>query len=281
VAAASAPTDAAAYAAEVGGVLDLVNAGRAGDAASEMRASGLDGSEPEIYRDLTRQPPDLADAQARLRALQAVLSAPAAGGDPVQQRAQIQKILALRRYAGNQPSAWDRFWNWVGDRIAEFLDALVRPAQGFQIPTWVWLVALVAALGLAALGILLIGGFARSARRRRAARQLGVEPARMVRERFREADRLAATGDWDGAVRALAEAVATRLSGEPWWATSPQTLRELFRQAGWLEALRPLLLAFETVVYARRSLDEPGFRAAEAAAAPVRSQPPPAEEVAA
>ena len=102
----------------------------------------------------------------------------------------------------------------------------------------------------------------------------------MVRERFREADRLSAAGDWNGAVRALAEAVATRLSGEPWWATSPQTLRELFRQAGRLDSLRPLLLAFETVVYARRSIDEPAYRAAEAAAAAIRVQPA-AEEVAA
>jgi len=78
----------------------------------------------------------------------------------------------------------------------------------------------------------------------------------------------------------LAEAVATRLSGEPWWATSPQTLRELFRQAGRLDSLRPLLLAFETVVYARRSIDEPAYRAAEGAAAAIRAQRAP-EEVAA
>ena len=95
----------------------------------------------------------------------------------------------------------------------------------------------------------------------------------MVRERFGEADRLSAAGDWNGAVRALAEAVATRLSGEPWWATSPQTLRELFRHAGRLDSLRPLLLAFETVVYARRSIDQPAYRMAEAAAAQIRAQP--------
>ncbi|TMF88326.1 MAG: hypothetical protein E6I08_07655 [Chloroflexi bacterium] len=280
-AAATPSTDASAYAAEVGRVLEQVVAGQAAAAAAEMRAGGLDSSEPEIYRDLNQQPPDLADAEARLRALQAALGAPATGGDPAQEHAQIQKILSLRRYAGNQPSAWDRFWNWVGDRIAEFLDSLARPALGFQIPTWVWLAALAVAVLLAALGVLLIGGFARSSRRRRRAAELGPEPARMVRERFREADRRAAAGDWDGAVRALAEAVATRLSGEPWWATSPQTLRELFRQVGWLEALRPLLLAFEMVVYARRSIDEPAYRAAEAAAVPVRVQPPPAEEAAA
>ncbi|MEP7104408.1 MAG: hypothetical protein ABI838_00990, partial [Chloroflexota bacterium] len=108
---------------------------------------------------------------------------------------------------------------------------------------------------------------------------LGLEPATMVRERFREADRLAAAGDWDGAVRALAEAVATRISGEPWWVSSPQTLRELFRQVGRLDALRPLLAAFEEVVYGRRRLAEPAYRAAEAAAAAIRAEP--AAEVAA
>ncbi|HEX6349201.1 MAG TPA: hypothetical protein VF160_07410 [Candidatus Dormibacteraeota bacterium] len=279
--AAAPPAGADAYAAAIGRVLDLVVARQAGEAAAEMRSEGLDGSEPEVYRDLTEQPPDLEDAEARLHALQAALGTPAAGGDPAQEHAQIKHILSLRRYAGNQPSAWDRFWNWVGERIAEWLDSLARPALGLSIPTWIWVVLLVAALLAAGLGVLLIAGFARASRRRRRAAELGMEPARMVRERFREADRLAAAGDWEGAVRALAEAVATRLSGEPWWASSPQTLRELFRQAGRLEALRPLLLAFETVVYGRRTLDEPAYRAAEAAAAPIRAQPPPAEEAAA
>jgi len=245
-----------------------------------MRASGLNTGEPEIYRDLTERPPDLQDADTRLRALQAALGAPAAGGDPAHERAEIQRILSLPRYAGNQPSPWDRFWNWVGDRIAEFLNALARPGLGFEIPTWIWLVVVAAALALAAVGVLLIGSLARSSRRRPRAAGLGIEPMRRVRERFREADRLAADGDWEGAVRALAEAVATRLSGEPWWATSPQTLRELFRQAGRLDQLRPLLLAFETVVYGRRGLDQAGYRAAEAAAAPIRAEPPVEERAA-
>jgi hypothetical protein len=54
----------------------------------------------------------------------------------------------------------------------------------------------------------------------------------------------------------------------------------MFRQAGRLEPLRPLLLAFEAVVYGRRSIDGAAYRAAEAAAAPVRAQPP-ADQVAA
>jgi len=81
-AAATPSTDASAYAAEVGRVLEQVVAGQAAAAAAEMRAGGLDSSEPEIYRDLNQQPPDLADAEARLRALQAALGAPATGGDP-------------------------------------------------------------------------------------------------------------------------------------------------------------------------------------------------------
>lgn len=278
--AAAPPAGADAYATAVGRVLDLVVARQAGAAAAEMRSDGLDGTEREVYRDLTEQPPDFEDAEVRLRAVQAVLGTPAAGGDPAHEHAQIQHILSLHRYAGNQPSAWDRFWNWVGERLAEWLESLARPALGLAIPIWVWVVLLVAALLAAGLGVVLIAGFARASRRRRRAAELGVEPARMVRERFREADRLAAAGDWEGAVRALAEAVATRLSGEPWWASSPQTLRELFRQAGRLEPLRPLLLAFETVVYGRRKLEEAAYRAAEAAAGPIRAQPPP-EEVAA
>jgi hypothetical protein len=246
-----------------------------------MRSSGLAASEPEVYRDLTAKPPDLPDAESRLRAVAATLEAPAASSDPARARAEIKRILSLRRYAGNQPSAWDRFWSWVGSKIVDWLSSLNLPAGGVEIPTWVWLVLVAAAVAIAAVGVALVAGLARRSRRRRRAAESGIEPARMVRERFREADRLAAAGDWEGAVRALAEAVATRLSGEPWWATSPQTLRELFRQAGRLESMRPLLLAFETVVYGRRSIEEAAYRAAEAAAAPVRAEPPAEEATAA
>lgn len=261
-------------------MLDLVTAGDAAGAAAEMESTGLDRGLAEAYGDLVAKPPDLADAERRLRAAQAALETPATGGDPVQEQAEVKRILSLSRYAGNQPSAWDRFWNWVGNRILEWLSSQNLPAGGLNIPTWIWLALLVAALAIAAVGVALIAGFSRRSRRRRDAAASGLEPARMVRERFREADRLSAAGDWNGAVRALAEAVATRLSGEPWWATSPQTLRELFRQAGRLDSLRPLLLAFETVVYARRSIDEPAYRAAEGAAAAIRAQRAP-EEVAA
>lgn len=261
-------------------VLERVAAGDATGATAEMRSSGLETSEAEAYSDLVARPPDLPDAESRLRAAQNALEAPAPAGDPVQERAEIKRILSLRRYAGNQPSAWDRFWNWVGNRIVDWLSSLNLPAGAFVIPTWIWLALLVAALAIGAVGVALIAGLSRRSRRRRRAAALAIEPARMVRERFQEADRLSAAGDWNGAVRALAEAVATRLSGEPWWATSPQTLRELFRQAGRLDSLRQLLLAFETVVYGRRSIDEAGYRAAEAAAAAIRAQPP-SEEVAA
>ena len=271
--AAAASATPGGYRTAVTRVLALVDQGDAGGAAAELQASGLAGSLPEVDSDLRLSPPDLEDAARRLRAALAALDQPADTADPARDRTEVKRILNLPRYAGNRPSPWDQFLAWVGARIIDWLNSIHLPLGGLAIPTWIWLVLVGAAVVAAAIGVALVARFCGSAGRGRAAGS-GMEPARMVRERFQEADRLAAAGDWDGAVRALAEAVATRLSGEPWWASSPQTLRELFRQAGRQEALHPLLAAFEHVVYGRRRLNEAGYRAAGAAAAAIRAEPP-------
>jgi hypothetical protein len=89
-------------------------------------------------------------------------------------------------------------------------------------------------------------------------------------DRFREADALAAAGDYAAAVRALAGGVAGSLGGEGAWEASPLTVRELFDRSERPEALRPLLLPFEAAVYGARTPDRAAYEEAAAAALPFR-----------
>ena len=94
-----------------------------------------------------------------------------------------------------------------------------------------------------------------------------------ARDRFAEADRLSASGDLTGALRALAGAVAAALGDDRDWERSPLTVREIFASAADPSTLRPLLLAFESAVYGGRRPSEEEFRLAAAAAAPFRKPP--------
>ncbi|MEA2645081.1 MAG: hypothetical protein QOE92_164, partial [Chloroflexota bacterium] len=88
---------------------------------------------------------------------------------------------------------------------------------------------------------------------------------------FAEADRLAAAGDFAGAIRALTSAVATALGGVGTWETSPETVRELFRREGRLEQLRALLVPFEEAVYGRGEPDASTYQRAAEVAVPFRA----------
>jgi hypothetical protein len=87
---------------------------------------------------------------------------------------------------------------------------------------------------------------------------------------FSEADRLAAAGDYRGAIRMLAGGVAVRISGEHAWDRSPFTVRELFSRAERMDTLRPLLLQFEEAIYGHRPADAAAYQRAAEAAAPYR-----------
>jgi len=115
----------------------------------------------------------------------------------------------------------------------------------------------------------------RDARLRRRERAAGTtrSPRQAATNRFAEADRLAAAGDYLGALRALAGGVAAALGGEGAWEVSPLTVRELFRRADRPDALRPLLLPFEAAVYGHRPPDATAYARAADAAAPYRPSP--------
>jgi hypothetical protein len=128
-----------------------------------------------------------------------------------------------------------------------------------------------AAIGLG-LAVVVIARSARWRGRReaRATAPAGLGVGAAAEDRFAAADRLAAAGDLDGAVRALAGAVAAALADERAWEVSPLTVRELFARAADPAALRPLLAAFEASVYGDRPPDAAAHRRAADAAAPFR-----------
>jgi len=95
--------------------------------------------------------------------------------------------------------------------------------------------------------------------------------ATAARDRFGEADGLAARGEYAAALRALVAGVATEVSGRPYWDSSPLTVRELFRASDTWEQLRPLLLDFEAAVYGRRPVAAATYRRAERIAAGFRA----------
>jgi hypothetical protein len=213
--------------------------------------------QPEILADLRKEPPDYADADKRLTALAASLGRPGDVANPAQAKADLHRILAQARYAAlhANDSPWNRFWNWVDVQIFGFLASLHLA----EIPTWFWLSILgVAALLAAGVTLLIVrSGWTR------AGRALAATDAPAVRrdvDRFAEADAAAARGEYDTALRSLVAAVATNVSGQPYWETSPLTVRELFRARGRLDQLRPLLLAFELAVYGFRPVEEATYR---------------------
>jgi hypothetical protein len=228
-------------------------------------------TQPEILADLRRQPPDLADADSRLTALEKALESPADTPDPTRARQELHRILALPRYDAMRasPSPLDSVIGWVIQRVLDFLAGLGFGGGGRAIIGLLLMAFVVAALVIAALLL----RDARTRRRQRLA--AGIASARqLAADRFADADRRAAAGDYVGALRALAGGVSAALGGEEAWDVSPLTVRELFRRADRPDALRPLLLPFEAAVYGHRAADATVYAGAAAAAAPYRGPRP-------
>ncbi len=262
------------YAKAIHRALTLVQFAERGDVPSVQQAIDVlvrdtGNSQPEILRDLRRNPPDLGDADQRLQALYATLQARVDTPDPVSAQRQLQTILSEARYSGLSagPSLPERIFDFILRRIADLLSWLGVGKLHLNIPLWIWLViGLAAVLGIIAWPIR--GGLSRGGRE---ARLRATAP--MARGRvdfFGDADRLAATHDYVGAIKALAGGVAVHLRGEHAWEHSPFTVRELFQQSDRAEALRPLLLSFEEASYGHRTPDADTYGRAAEAAAPYR-----------
>ncbi len=250
--------------------LTLVQFAERGDTPSigqalQVLATAPGPSQPEILHDLGADPPNLTDADQRLQALFTALQARVDTPDPERARQQLNSVLSMPRYVGlaSGASIVDRVVNAVGGALGRFLGWLGLGKLHPNVPLWIW-------LGLAALFILGIivwpirGTLSRGGRE--AVPRATPSAVRPSVDFFTEADRLAAAGDFHGAIQALAGGVTVRISGERAWDRSPFTVRELFQRSEHPELLRPLLRSFEEASYGRRAPDRPMYAQAVEAA---------------
>ncbi|HKW70764.1 MAG TPA: hypothetical protein VJP81_09300 [Candidatus Dormibacteraeota bacterium] len=245
--------------------------------ALRVLIDGTGDSQPEIIADLGARPPLYDDARTRLSALLKALLEPARTSDPQLAQQRLHDVLSMSRYDSlhRPPSAWDRFLQWVQDRIAALFRLLFGPRNGGVAPVWTFYAAGFAVL--AAVAFVLVragrGRFSQSV-------NLTPEGPRAPADFFAEADRLAAAQDRLGAIRALCAGVAATLAGERSWEGSSLTVREIFRKAPDFKSLQPLLLPFEAAVYGSREVDQPTYEKAAAVAARFRQPRASAEDAA-
>lgn len=225
--------------------------------------------QPEILRDLRAAPPDLADADQRLQALYSALQQRVDTPDPERAAQQLHSVLSMPRYAGlgAGQSLAERALTAILNAIGRFLNFLGVGNLHLNVPLWVWFILAVIVI-MAIVLWPIRGGLHWRGREGRQAR-LAISQRPSV-DFFAEADRLAASRDYVGAIRALAGGVAVRLSGERAWDQSPYTVRELFQRADHPEVLRPLLRSFEDTSYGQRVADADLYARAAEAARPYR-----------
>jgi hypothetical protein len=271
-AAAADPPEPPTYAQAVQEAYDIILYASAPDTIPAVRAvnvlvSGTWTTQPEILDDLRARPPLYADARTRLSELLAALQEPIATSDPQLAQQRLREVMSMSRYdpLHRPPSLWDRFVQWIQDRIAALLRLLFGAGGGSQLAAW-WIYI----VGIVTLAVVVFVLF--RAARGRFSQAVSILPGgpRPPADYFAEADRLAASGDRVGAIRALCAGVAATLEGERSWEGSPLTVREIFQRAPDHEALRPLLLPFEAAVYGGRKVDEATYERAARVAAPFR-----------
>jgi hypothetical protein len=279
----AAAVDRQSYTSAVAQARQLVEEARNGRPAAATEAyavlkAGTGESLQPVLDDLSHDPPLLDDAQTRLDAASAALSRPGVDANPEVDKHKLDAILAEPRYASlrsQPPNFLQDFLDWLARTLSSWLSSLpLGRVQLPEVPLWIWVTILVAVV-LAALGA---GAyFFRPGFRHTAETTAEPDTPAVVRRRaddaFAAAERLAAEGDYDGALRSLVAAVATRLSGRVFWASSPLTVREMLRDKGELENLRPLLIAFERSVYGRKPATAADYQAAAALAQRFREAP--------
>jgi hypothetical protein len=267
--------DDAGYLAAVKQARDICQRAAPGDREAAAGAiavlqQGTGDSQLEVVLDLQMSPPGFADAAQRLLAVEQAMQHQAAPRAGARADSELRSILSEARYQVNGPSIFDVVRAWLLDQLAKLLSLAVGGGGGIAR-----LVEFAVAVGVgAAIAVFL----ARSLWSRR-----GVAPATsMARSKpghavdwFAEADRLAATGDFPAALRALTSGVATALGGQGAWETSPLTVRELLVRSARDDLEPPLLVPFEASAYGHRPTDAETYARAAEVAAPYRGIQPP------
>lgn len=254
--------------------LTLVQFAERGDAPSREQAiavltQGTGAGQPEVLSDLRAEPPRLVDAAERLQSLFTALQARVDTPDPNLAAQRLHQVLSQPRYSGLSagPSIPERILAAVINAIGWLLSKLGVGNLHLHLP-----LLLLLALSLLIIGVIVVlvirGNFSPGGREARI--RGGVLTRIAPLDFFQEADRLAAAGDYRGAIRMLAGGVAVKTSGEHAWDRSPFTVRELFARSKQMEALRPLLLQFEEAIYGHRPADAAAYARAAEAAAPYR-----------
>lgn len=254
--------------------LTLVQFAERGDAPSRQQAiavltEGAGAGQTEVLADLRAEPPRLVDADQRLQALYTALEARVDTPDPGLASQRLRQVLSQSRYSrlATGPSIPDQVLAFIVASIARLLSWLGVGKLHLHLP--VSLLLGLSLLIIAAIVVLVVrGNFSPGGREARLRAQAAA--IRPPVDFFKEADRLAAAGDYRSAIRMLAGGVAVRISGEHAWDRSPFTVRELFSRAQQIDALRPLLLQFEEAIYGHRPADAAAYARAAEAAAPYR-----------
>ncbi len=262
------PPPAPSYVDAVQTALSILQGAAATDGAPAAEAlrvliDGTGGSQPEIIADLRSRPPLYDDARSRLSALLQALRRPIGTADPQLAQERLRDVMSQSRYdpLHRAPSAWDRFLEWLNDRITTLLRLLFGQRSGGTAPDWLFYLAGLTVVA-AVVFVLVRAG------RGRLSQSIGAAPEgpRPPADFFAEADRLSAAGDRVGAIRALCAAVAATLAGERSWEGSALTVREIFHASPDFRSLQPLLLPFEAAVYGGRDVDPATYQKAAAVA---------------
>jgi hypothetical protein len=254
--------------------LTLVQFAERGDTPSREQAIGVlnqlpGAGQPEILSDLRAEPPRLVDADQRLQSLFIALQARVDTPDPNLAAQRLHQLLSQPRYSGlsTAPSIPERILAFIVDTIGRLLSWLGVGNLHLHLP--VLLLLGLSLLIIAAIVVVVIrGNFSPGGREARV--RGSVISNRPPLDFFEEADRLAAAGDYRGAIRMLAGGVAVKTGGEHAWDRSPFTVRELFARSQRMETLRPLLQQFEEAIYGHRPADAAAYARAAEAAAPYR-----------
>ncbi len=212
----------------------------------------------------------LAEASVRLRNDEMQAGNPAAANhDYAGQRQKLNGILADRAYkSANEVSATDRLREWFYNQLDKFLASLVR--FGTHSPWIVWTLRILLLLGIS---VGLVWALLRIERQSRVKLIPDMEPApgtpsaREWQLWLKDAQSMAAKGEWRDAIHFVYWASIARLESRRLWpADRARTPREYLGLLPTSDARRPSLTAltrsFERTWYGGRKAESADFNAA-------------------